>query len=146
MKNRLKQIRQRAGLRQKEFGERLGVSAKLVANWECGAAVPGDARIYKLCKEFNVREEWLRTGSGEPFEPDPKALAIDAIERAFCLRVFDSLPPDIQDKILDLMREQIELERRGARDYSRRLDNSRADKQITTVAKEEPPKDPGAIA
>nr|DAL72559.1 MAG TPA: ESX-1 secretion-associated regulator [Caudoviricetes sp.] len=52
------------------FGERLGVSESVIVNIEYDRLKRPDQKesLYKLiCKEFNVNEEWLRTGNGEMF-------------------------------------------------------------------------------
>lgn len=64
---RIKEIRVSAGLNQIDFGKRLSLSQSAVANYEKNVRVPLDAVIASICKEFNVSEEWLRTGEGEPF-------------------------------------------------------------------------------
>lgn len=65
MKNRIKQIRKEKGLTQVEFGEKIGVKGNTVTNYETGLRKPTDAVILSICREFNINEEWLRTGEGE---------------------------------------------------------------------------------
>lgn len=65
MKNRIKQIRKESGLTQVEFGEKIGVKGNTVTNYETGLRNPTDAVLLSICREFNVNEEWLRTGEGE---------------------------------------------------------------------------------
>ena len=50
-----------------KFGERLGVSKAAVSQWESGANQVSDQMVRSICREFNVNEEWLRTGVGEMF-------------------------------------------------------------------------------
>lgn len=66
MKNRIKQIRKDHKLTQVEFGERIGVKGNTITNYENGLRNPTDAVILAICREFNVNENWLRTGKGEP--------------------------------------------------------------------------------
>lgn len=73
MKNRIKKIRKDKGLTQVEFGEKIGVKGNTVTNYENGLRNPTDAILHSICREFNVNEEWLRTGEGEPYvEADDK--------------------------------------------------------------------------
>ncbi len=65
MNKRIKEIRRRAGLTQEEFGKRLGIKRNTVATYEIGRNQPIDAVISLICREFNINEEWLRTGQGE---------------------------------------------------------------------------------
>lgn len=67
MKDRIKALRIELGLNQTEFGARLGIKQTTVAGYENGTRLPGDAMIVSICREFNVSENWLRTGQGEMF-------------------------------------------------------------------------------
>ena len=67
MQSKLKQIRKAVGLNQTEFGEKIGVKQATVAAYECGARNPLDTVIKSICREFDVNENWLRTGEGEMF-------------------------------------------------------------------------------
>ena len=67
MKDRIKQIRKALNLTQVEFGNRLGVKGNTITNYETGLRTPSNSVILSICKEFNINEEWLRTGEGEMF-------------------------------------------------------------------------------
>lgn len=54
-------------LNQTEFSERLMLSQTFLANLEKGTRNFTDRTIADICREFNVNEEWLRTGNGEIF-------------------------------------------------------------------------------
>lgn len=64
---RIKKLRKDLDLTQQKFGERLGIKGNTVAQYELGRNEPIDAVLSLICKEFNVNEEWLRTGSGNMF-------------------------------------------------------------------------------
>lgn len=68
MQDRIKSIRKAVHLTQAEFGERIGVKGNTVTGYETGIRSPSDAIILAICREFNVREEWLRTGDGQMFQ------------------------------------------------------------------------------
>lgn len=67
MKDRIKKIRKELDLTQQKFGERIGVKGNTIAQYENGRNEPIDAVISLICREFNVNEDWLRTGKGEMF-------------------------------------------------------------------------------
>lgn len=69
MKDRIKLLRKELKLNQTDFGERIGVKQASVAGYEAGIRTPLDAVITSICREFNVSEDWLRTGKGEMFLP-----------------------------------------------------------------------------
>ena len=73
MKDRIKKIRKEYKLTQVEFGERIGVKGNTITNYENGLRNPTDAVILSICREFNINENWLRTGTGEMYkEADDK--------------------------------------------------------------------------
>ncbi len=65
MKNRIELIRQNLGYSQDKFGEILGVTRSSVCAWEAGRRNISDSIIKSICREFDINEEWLRTGNGE---------------------------------------------------------------------------------
>ena len=67
MNERLKKLRKTLDMTQQEFSDKLGVKRNTVGQWEIGRNDPSDAIILSICREFNVSEEWLRTGKGEMF-------------------------------------------------------------------------------
>lgn len=67
MNERIKQVRKSLKLSQEEFALRLGISGSGVSNLESGRRGITDQMILAICREYNVNEEWLRTGSGDMF-------------------------------------------------------------------------------
>ena len=69
MNARIKAVRKsnRVKLNQEEFGARLGITGPGVSKIESGDRNPSDQIIRSICREFNVNENWLRTGEGEMF-------------------------------------------------------------------------------
>ena len=67
MGERIKELRKALGLTQQEFADRIKVKRNTVATYEMGRSTPSDAAISLICREFNVNENWLRTGEGQMF-------------------------------------------------------------------------------
>lgn len=72
MNERIKELRKALKLTQQEFADKLNIKRGAIANYEIGRNDPIDAVISLICKEFNVNEEWLRTGQGEMFKELPE--------------------------------------------------------------------------
>lgn len=70
--DRIKLIRKELGLSQKDFGERINISRGHIAGYETGKSNIPERTIRDICREFNVSEEWLRTGEGEMYQPEPE--------------------------------------------------------------------------
>lgn len=69
MNERIKEIRKALNLTQQEFADRLKIKRGTLANYEIGRNEPIGAIISVICREFNVNEDWLRSGKGEMFIP-----------------------------------------------------------------------------
>lgn len=79
MKDRFKELRKELNVTQQEFADKLNISRNFVAQIEMGSKVPSDRTIDDVCREFNVNEEWLRTGNGDMFVPGIKDKQISAM-------------------------------------------------------------------
>ena len=68
--SRIKELRkaQDPPITQREFADRVGIKQSTVATYESDRNIPSDAVISLICREFHVREAWLRDGTGEMFE------------------------------------------------------------------------------
>lgn len=67
MKDRIKKIRKSLDLTQQKFSDKLGIQRNTVAMYEMGKTTPSEAIMLSICREFNVNENWLRTGEGEMY-------------------------------------------------------------------------------
>lgn len=59
---RVREIRKTLNLTLDKFGEKLGVGKAALSRIENGSNNVTDQMLKSICREFNVREEWLRTG------------------------------------------------------------------------------------
>ncbi len=54
-------------IKKVRFAERLKIDQSYVTQLTSGKRNPSERTIFDICREFNVREEWLRNGNGEMF-------------------------------------------------------------------------------
>ena len=100
MNERISLVRKEAGLTQEEFGAKVGgLSRNYIWMIEKGDRVPSDRTISDICREFDVNEEWLRTGAGEMFKP--KSRNEELFE--FATKVAEGDPGSIQAQPLAVM-------------------------------------------
>lgn len=66
--SRIKEVRKAVGLTLGKFGERIGMKSNSLSQVENGINAVSSQLRTAVCREFHVREEWLRTGEGEMFE------------------------------------------------------------------------------
>ena len=69
MNTRIKEVRKAKKMTLEEFGEVIGLKKSAMSHIESGKNSATDRTVMLICKEFNVNEEWLRTGEGEMFNP-----------------------------------------------------------------------------
>lgn len=65
MNNRIKAVRQQAGLSMIEFGAKIGISSPSVSKIENGVNNPSEQTIRAICSEFSINRDWLEFGVGE---------------------------------------------------------------------------------
>ena len=87
---RFKQLRDRIGISQTEFGAGIGVSRSVINNIERGVTAPSDVFLNHLCDVYDVNREWLETGEGDMFAPGAEqaetARMIEAISDSPAMR------------------------------------------------------------
>ena len=77
---RIKILRKALGLSQTDFGTKIGVTRGVINNLDRGVTVLQEPLSSLICSVFNVRREWLESGSGEMFEqPDAEAPFYNAL-------------------------------------------------------------------
>ena len=127
MNGRIKIVRTTVGLTQTEFGARIGVKGNTVTGYETGIRNPSDAVIFSICREFNVNEEWLRTGQGEMFKENPLKDEVGYYIEEL-LEDYEENP--LYDVILTMMKTYAELDEKSKkviRDCAKKLqDNLKA--------------------
>lgn len=86
MKERIKRIRKDAKLTQAAFAETLGATRAMVSEYEIGRVIPDKAMQMLICSKFNVSEQWLETGEGEPYKRGLIPQLVHALRNAPALR------------------------------------------------------------
>lgn len=90
-----------------EFGAVIGMGKSAVSRIENGVNGTTDQTIRSICREFGVKETWLRTGEGEMFEQS-RASVLDRLsteydlsrEQRSVIEAFLDLDPQERDVIL----------------------------------------------
>lgn len=68
MNERLKELRKSLSLTMEQFGDKIGLSKSGISSIENGSRNVTPKHIKIICNEFNVNEEWLRTGEGNMYK------------------------------------------------------------------------------
>jgi len=109
---RIKYFRESNGMTAKEFGARIGIGNSSVSKIEKGVNGTTDQTVKSICREFHVREQWLRTGEGEMYEQDTPASSIDRILKesgatgleAEVIKAYLELSPELRKAFIDHFR------------------------------------------
>lgn len=109
---RIRKLRKELDLTQQKFGERIGIKGNTVAQYELGRNEPVDAVFSLICREFDVREEWLRNGEGEMFKPKPSDI-LDQLAYKYhfsqadyvLVEKFVNMRPEARQVLFDYMQE-----------------------------------------
>ena len=70
--NRIVELIDIFGIKKIQFAEKLGISTAYASQLCSGVRTPSDRTIADICREFNVRREWLETGEGPMKLPEPE--------------------------------------------------------------------------
>ncbi|MFA5714981.1 MAG: helix-turn-helix domain-containing protein [Candidatus Paceibacterota bacterium] len=65
---RLAELRKSLGISQEGFGKKISIVKSGISNMENGTRSINDRIIKLICQEFNVDENWLKTGEGDMFK------------------------------------------------------------------------------
>lgn len=126
MNERIKELRKNLDLTMEKFGARLGVGKTAISKLENGERNLTDLMFKSICREFNVNEEWLRNGTGEPFTPAPVD-ALCQLKQDYSLsdadyvmvEKFVNLRPETRQAVFNYMKEVASsFERSGVEPFS----------------------------
>lgn len=118
MNERVKELRKALGLTLQKFGERVGMKRNSLSQVENGTNGVSNQLFSAIVREFNVNEQWLRTGEGKMFsgpgEDDVFLLAVkkaseldDVLSKSvFCHLV--NAPQEFRDTLLQFFKDVCE--------------------------------------
>lgn len=99
LSERIKQIRRENDMTQIEFARKLKISGPSVSKLEKGENNPSDQTIALISREFNISENWLRTGEGEMVERRSRDAALaDALEE-----IITAGPDDFRRRLISVL-------------------------------------------
>lgn len=106
--SRIEKVVEDSGLSKTAFGDRINVSQQYVSKLT-KMGNPSDSTIADICREFNVNEEWLRTGNGEMYI---KKLPTDEVAE-YVETLLDNPDDPFTDLIVGMMKTYYELDEKS---------------------------------
>lgn len=106
---RIKEVRKSLGLTLEKFGECIGVTRAAMSNLENGHRNLTEQMTKSICREFNVSDEWLRTGEGEMFLPVNRKTKIEKLTNQLLSEESDSFKNRLVSVLADLTENEWEF-------------------------------------
>jgi transcriptional regulator with XRE-family HTH domain len=103
---RIKEIRTQLGLSQVEFSERIFVSKSFYGDIEIGKKKVNNRIIFIVSKQFNVNEDWIRTGKGEMFIDTPPDIRLEKL-----LNIYNQLDGSLRECLVEQSGILLKLQR-----------------------------------
>ena len=103
MNNRIRELRKALDLSQKEFAEKIGLKQNAISYMEKNGFTITEQNIKVICSQFNVNENWLRTGSGKMFLENEKK------QKEF-FDIFDEISPVLQDYLIKTAKDLLDTQ------------------------------------
>jgi len=105
LSERIKTLREKLNLSQRQFARKIFVSQTLVNEIELDKRKIQLRTLYLIAHRLNVNIEWLKTGSGNIFTSPPADSRLDHI-----IEIFDKLDKPLQDYLLTQSKELLKMQ------------------------------------
>lgn len=116
LNERIKSLRKKIGISQEVFAKKLGLTKNYISLVESGNRNLSEQSVRVLCREFNVNEEWLRTGTGEMFLPSDRKSDIAKLTKQLLDEEDDSFKNRFISMLANLSVEEWEFLEKRARE------------------------------
>jgi len=109
VRKRIKQVRQKLNVSQRDFAKRVYISQTLLGDIELGNRNVNDRTIQLISTEFNVNKDWLLTGNGEMFSAPPVDLQLEKL-----IEIFNQLDKGLKEYLLDQSKGLLKIQNEKA--------------------------------
>ena len=137
MNSRLKELRDSEGLSQEEFGSKIGIKSRAhISALESGSRNITDRIISDVCREYGVREEWLRYGE-LPMRAEASTFSLDEFAKQHnateleinILKAYFELDPGLRNDLVHHFKDRLSASRRvsvadAEESYKKMISNS----------------------
>jgi len=91
-------------MRQADFGAALHLAQTTISEIEGGRRAVSDRNIDAICRQWRVREEWLRTGEGNIFGVPSCSPALNPDELRFSIwKLYSALDPSDREMFWEIL-------------------------------------------
>lgn len=121
IKDRVKAVRKALGLTQQQFADRLQMAKPSISAIEYGTSGMSERTISNICREFEVSEEWFRTGQGEMFAPKTREKEIADIAKQLLYAEDDDFRASLIEMIAGMPSDMIEYLKNWTLSYAEKV-------------------------
>jgi transcriptional regulator with XRE-family HTH domain len=114
---RIKEIRNKLGLSQVEFAERILISKTFYGYIELGKRNVNDRIIQLISSQFNVNKEWIKTGEGDMFTSPPPDVRLERLTK-----IYNDLDGSLRDCLLEQANSLLKLKEKAKIDNEKGRD------------------------
>ena len=136
------------------FGNKLNLTKSIISQIESEKAVLTERTRKAICREFNVREEWLLTGEGEPFAAksrnDEIAAFVNELQtdnegfKAKLVTILSRMTPDEWDLLERMIRRIADLDDEEVAPVQQSTVETAEEEYIKSASEPVPPMVPAA--
>jgi transcriptional regulator with XRE-family HTH domain len=102
--DRIKEIRLLFKLTQVDFSKRIYVSQGSIGEIETSVRPVNDRIIKLISTEFNINQNWLKTGKGDMFNVDKPDIGLDNL-----IKIYKQLDKPLQDYLIQQSENLLKL-------------------------------------
>jgi transcriptional regulator with XRE-family HTH domain len=106
IKDRIKEVRTKLNLSQRDFSKRIFISQTLLGEIELGNRKVNDRTLQLISTEFNVNKEWLMIGKGEIFTAPPPDVQLEKL-----ITTFNQLDQELRDYLLSQSKGLLKIQK-----------------------------------
>jgi transcriptional regulator with XRE-family HTH domain len=114
IKERIKEIREKLNISQRDFSKRIFISQTLLGDIELGNRTVTERTIQLISTEFNVNKDWILAGEGNMFTAPPPDIQLEKL-----IDIYKQLDKALRNYLLEqskllLKLQKEKIEKKGA--------------------------------
>jgi transcriptional regulator with XRE-family HTH domain len=106
IKERIKEIRTKLNISQRDFSQRIFISQTLLGDIELGNRTVTDRTIQLISTEFNINKNWILTGRGDMFTAPPPDIQLEKL-----IEIYKQLDIVLRNYLLEQSKSLLKLQK-----------------------------------
>lgn len=106
IKDRIKEIRIKSGISQRDFAKKVFISQTLLGEIELGNRAISERTIHLISSQFNINKDWILTGKGKMTGSAPPDMQLEKL-----IEIFKQLDKSLRDFLLDQSKALLKIQK-----------------------------------